>query len=532
MKVLVLNGSPKSERSNTMCLTQAFLNGAGWDSAEIVDVAKSSVKSCLGCFSCWTKTPGKCIIDDEMNAILPKMIEADVIIWSFPLYYFNVPGALKNLIDRQLPLNLPFMSEGAENGGHPARYDVTHQKHLLISTCGFWTAENNYDSVVSMFDHFCGKGNYTKILCGQGELFRVQELKNRTDVYLETVSRAGAEFAAGGILAETQKQLAEPLFPRTVFEKMADASWDVVRNEGTESSAEISTDESLGFTKQMAALYRPDGVERVLEFHYTDIDKTYQILLTKQGSQVITDGFSPYTTRIETPYSVWRSISRNEISGQDALFQRLYKVLGDFSLMLKWDELFGTSTSQKKPDKTPLRKTNMLILLVPWIAIWTAIAINTTVGGVVSIAAAMLVPLLWIVFRPVIFEQISVPIVTGLSLAVIFGADTRLIVSGSYLIFGLMWIFGACTKIPLTAYYSAANYGEESAFANPLFIRTNRILTAVWGLLYLITPIWTYYLMSTPFSAYTGLINSALPALLGAFTVWFQKWYPARYAKG
>ena len=229
---------------------------------------------------------------------------------------------------------------------------------------------------------------------------------------------------------------------------------------------------------------------------------------------------------------VWRSISRNEISGQDALFQRLYKVIGDFSLMLKWDELFGTSTSTKRPDATPSRKTNMLILLAPWIAIWTAIAINTTVGSVISITAAMLVPLLWIVFRPVIFEQISVPIVAGLSLAVLFGADIRLIVSGSYLIFGLMWIFGACTKIPLTAYYSASNYGEKSAFENPLFIRTNRILTAVWGLLYLITPIWTYFLMGTHFSAYIGLINSILPALWGAFTAWFQKWYPAQYAKG
>lgn len=532
MKVLVLNGSPKSERSNTMCLTQAFLNGAGWADAEIIDVAKSNIKGCLGCFSCWTNTPGKCIIQDDMNEILPKMITADVIIWSFPLYYFNVPGGLKNLIDRQLPLNLPFMAEEAKSGGHPARYDVTHQKHLIISTCGFWTAENNYDSVLPMFDHFCGKGNYAKILCGQGELFRVQELKNRTDRYLEIVSRAGVEFAAVGILAETQEQLAEPLFPRAVFEKMADASWGITREEGYKNSEKNSSDESLVFTKQMAALYKPDGVERVLEFHYTDMDITYQILLNKQGAQVITGDFSPYTTRIETPYSVWRSISRNEISGQDALFQRLYKVVGDFNLMLKWDELFGTSVPMKRQDTAPSRKTNMLILLLPWIAMWTAIAINTTIGSIVSITAAMLVPLLWIRFRPVIFEQISVPLVTGLSLAVILGTDIRLMVSGSYLIFGIMWIIGTYTKIPLTAYYSAANYGEEKAFANPLFIRTNRILTAVWGLLYLITPIWTYYLMGTHLSAYTGLINSILPALLGVFTAWFQKWYPARYAKG
>ncbi|MCR1899034.1 flavodoxin family protein [Irregularibacter muris] len=528
MKVLVLNGSPKSGHSNTMRLTRAFLKGTKWTDAEIVDVTNANVKGCLGCFACWNKTPGKCIINDGMDEILAKIITADVIIWSFPLYYFSVPGGLKNLIDRQLPLNLPFMAEGTESGGHSLRYDLTCQKHLVISTCGFWASKGNYDSIISMFDHFCGKSNYTTIFCGQGELFRVPELKSSTDAYLEIVRRAGAEYVYGKIRSETQAELAEPLYPQDMFEKMADASWGIIKSK----DGNVLIDESLSFTEQMAALYRPDGMERVLEFHYTDINKTYQILLTKQGSKVITGSFRPYTTRIETPYSVWRSISRNEISGQDALFQRRYKVLGDFSLMLKWEELFCTSAPPKPSGTAPLRKTNMLVLLVPWIVIWTAIAIDSTIGGVVGIVVATIVPLLWIVFRPVVFEQISVPIVVGLSLGVLFGADTRLIITGSYFIFGLIWTIGAFTQIPLTAHYSAAKYGEERAFANPLFITTNRILTATWGALYLATSIWTYILMGTSFSPYIGLINSILLALMGIFTAWFQKWYPARWARG
>jgi putative NADPH-quinone reductase len=72
-----------------------------------------------------------------MDEILFKIIAAHVIVWSFPLYYFSIPGGLKKLIDRQLSLNLPFMAKGAESGGHPAGYDLTHQKHIVISTCGF-----------------------------------------------------------------------------------------------------------------------------------------------------------------------------------------------------------------------------------------------------------------------------------------------------------------------------------------------------------------------------------------------------------
>lgn len=528
MKVLVLNGSPKSEYSNTMQLTHAFLDGTQWSDTEIIDAAKTDVKSCLGCFSCWNKTPGKCIIDDEMNEILAKMIAADVIVWSFPLYYFGIPGGLKNLIDRQLPLELPFMAKDAETGGHPPRYDLKHQKHIVISTCGFWTAKGNYDAVIPMFDRFYGKGNYTSILCGQGELFRVPELKSGTDTYLEIVRRAGVEYAAGRIQPETQALLAEPLYPREVFEKMADASWGIAKGE----DMAIQADDSLSFTTQMAALYKPDGKERVLEFYYSDLDKTYQILLTKQGSKVLADSFKPYTTKIETPYSIWRSIARGEISGQDALFQRLYKVLGDFSLMLKWDELFGGCVPPKAADAALQHKTNMMLLLLPWTVIWIAMSLNPIVGASLGIATAACVPLLWIKFRSVAYEQISIPIVAGLSLLAILGADIRLIISSSYLLFGLMWTIGAFVKIPLTAHYSAAGYGEERAFENPLFITTNRILTASWGALYLVTPIWTYVLLGTRFSPYIGLINSVLPALMGGFTAWFQKWYPQRWARG
>lgn len=251
-----------------------------------------------------------------------------------------------------------------------------------------------------------------------------------------------------------------------------------------------------------------------------------------QSSEVITDGFRSYTTRIETPYSLWRSIARGEITGQDALFQRLYKVIGDFDLMLKWDELFGVQMPPKTTVHKPAPNTNMLLLLAPWITIWTAIAIHHIIGAVLGIAVAVLVPILWIRFCPVVYEQVSIPMVAGLSLAVLLGGNARVIIPVSYLLFGLMWLIGSFPGVPLTAHYSANNYGEEKAFSNPLFISTNRILGMAWSVLYLVTSIWTYILMGTELSPYVGLINSVLPALMGIFTAWFQKWYPQRYARG
>ena len=225
MKVLVINGSPKGKNSNSYKLAQAFLEGMrletadreeAWE-AEEIQVNRLDIKPCLGCFSCWNKTPGKCCIGDSMPEVIEKLLWADITVWSFPLYYFSVPGGVKNLIDRQLPMVLPFMVErkdAAGNGSHPTRYDMSGKRTVVISTCGFYTAEGNYDGVRSLFDHMCGKDNYTAVFCGQGELFRVPELSRRTSEYLENVKRAGKEYiASGSITEETEEKLEQLLYP-------------------------------------------------------------------------------------------------------------------------------------------------------------------------------------------------------------------------------------------------------------------------------------------------------------------------------
>ncbi len=67
---------------------------------------------------------------------------------------------------------------------------------------------------------------------------------------------------------------------------------------------------------------------------------------------------------------------------------------------------------------------------------------------------------------------------------------------------------------------------------NSLFVKTNRILTMLWGILYLVTAMISWFLMRSAVSSLSGLINSVAPVLMGIFTAWFQRWYPARMARG
>lgn len=229
MNVLIINGSPRGKKSNTYKLTCAFLEGMKENhelTIDEIDVSQLHIHHCLGCFSCWYKNPGICCIKDEMEDILQKKVNADIVIWSFPLYYYSVPGQLKILIDRQLPILKPYIidrKDGFGNGGHLGRYDLSHQKNILISTCGFYTAKGNYDSVISLFNHILGLNNYESIFCGQGELFRISYFKDLTNKYLYDVQQAGKEFMNGQITSTTRKHLNDLFLPKEVFEKMANS---------------------------------------------------------------------------------------------------------------------------------------------------------------------------------------------------------------------------------------------------------------------------------------------------------------------
>ena len=66
MKILLINGSPKGKRSNSLRLAESFIEGvrtkveekAEQVTVEKLDVASLNTRACLGCFSCWKNTPG------------------------------------------------------------------------------------------------------------------------------------------------------------------------------------------------------------------------------------------------------------------------------------------------------------------------------------------------------------------------------------------------------------------------------------------------------------------------------------------
>lgn len=87
-----------------------------------LDLSKIEIKDCCGCWTCWWKTPGRCISKD-LDMFYSKYLEADrVIIFSKVVKGF-VSGNLKTLFDRMIPLFLPYVEYSTGESRHVPRYE-------------------------------------------------------------------------------------------------------------------------------------------------------------------------------------------------------------------------------------------------------------------------------------------------------------------------------------------------------------------------------------------------------------------------
>jgi len=100
MKVLAVNGSPR-ENGNTAAMINTVLDvcKAAGHEVEVFQAGGRAVRGCVACSSCW-KNKGQCAIDDWMNELYAKMVEADAIILGSPTYFADLTPEMKAVIDR------------------------------------------------------------------------------------------------------------------------------------------------------------------------------------------------------------------------------------------------------------------------------------------------------------------------------------------------------------------------------------------------------------------------------------------------
>lgn len=235
LKILLLSGSMRGERSASLKVARAFVKGIVEETGATVtevNLCDKNIEPCHGCLVCWKTTPGVCCVKDDMDELRKLVMEHDVIVEAFPLYFFNLPSQMKAFTDRMVSYVQEYRaSNGDEEGNrflHNMRYPELNQKKLvLVSTCGYETTVDNYDSVTIMFDKICGKGKYTTVFAPQGGVLSEKSLEAKVNKYLVKFTDAGREFAKQGRLSdETWEKLQVPMLGHNTFDMIINMNWD------------------------------------------------------------------------------------------------------------------------------------------------------------------------------------------------------------------------------------------------------------------------------------------------------------------
>jgi multimeric flavodoxin WrbA len=133
MNILVLNGGPLNVRGTTCRKIKETVadraQGMGWN-VTAYDLEGLNLKPCRGCFACWVKHPGTCIVKDDEELILKAMAESDAQTWITPVTFGGYSVALKRALDRAIPNLLPFFTIRQGEIHHPTRYEK--RRSLLV----------------------------------------------------------------------------------------------------------------------------------------------------------------------------------------------------------------------------------------------------------------------------------------------------------------------------------------------------------------------------------------------------------------
>jgi putative sterol carrier protein/putative NADPH-quinone reductase len=361
--VHVVFGSPRNKKGFTFKTLDRFLDGirAEGITPEIHFLSKYKIRPCTGCFSCWAKTPGVCIQKDDMSFLNEKLLAADLIIYAQPLYVFSVPGITKNFLDRRLPTLEPFLIENSDGTTrHPRRQKGNNSRRMLVfSVCGFPEVDH-FDGLISMFRLLSRSGQVPiigEILRPSSEAMRFGErIGGSYQRIMNALFDGGRQVITQGYVSrDTEQDISQPLVPTIQgFRQVGNRFWNTwIRYEEEKKAgkevpkfdAYLQGDMGMIFSG-MASIYNPasaDDFEGIFQFDITG-DRTGKYYLQIKDHQCTFnegEAGSPDIT-IHTPWDVWLSIGRGEVSGQDALMQGKYTVEGDLGLMLKMQEIFSS----------------------------------------------------------------------------------------------------------------------------------------------------------------------------------------------
>jgi multimeric flavodoxin WrbA len=224
-KVMAINGSPRGEKGSTAMILAPFLQGMAEAGAQtdVVYVNRLKIKPCdCGQMRCWFKHPGECKHKDDMQELLRRAREADILVLATPVYV-PLPGDMQHAINRLSPLMDPVVENRGGRTRARFRKGVAIKKMVAVSTGGWWEKEN-FGTVVRIVQELAENGSVEfagAVLRPHVEvMLRDGELTPDGEAVLRAVGQAGRELIERGAMdGATLEAISRPLVSEKVYRR-------------------------------------------------------------------------------------------------------------------------------------------------------------------------------------------------------------------------------------------------------------------------------------------------------------------------
>jgi multimeric flavodoxin WrbA len=134
MKITMLNGNPNADNvafDNYLRELSRHL-GLRHHTVNVFNLREMDIRYCVGCFSCWVKTPGECITKDNSDNICGAYINSDLVLFASPVIMAFTSALLKKAHEKLLPLVHPYLEFVQSEVRHLSRYEEYPLMSLLL----------------------------------------------------------------------------------------------------------------------------------------------------------------------------------------------------------------------------------------------------------------------------------------------------------------------------------------------------------------------------------------------------------------
>jgi multimeric flavodoxin WrbA len=353
MNIVLLNSSPRTaKQSKTERMLNALVDGMrdGGAETELIHLRKKNIKHCIGCFSCWTKTPGMCVIQDDMTAeLFPKWAKADLVVYGSPLYYFGFNAQMKIFVERTLPSFQPFFEYKDGSTHHPWR--IKPPKAVVLSVAGFPEGQV-FDLLSSWVRFIYAEELVAEIYRPAAEFLSVRGFGDKTKEVLDATRRAGKEIVTrGSVNEDTLAAITQPITEKTEMAiQMGNAMWKTCICEGVtpmemDDRGIVPRPYSLETFMAMMTMgfksLEAGDMRALIQFDFSgSVQESCHFRIAQGTIEAIHGKADKPDLVIEAPFDVWMDIMTGKADGQQMFMEGQYRAAGEFSILMRMGQLF------------------------------------------------------------------------------------------------------------------------------------------------------------------------------------------------